>query len=140
MATLRQQALKLKKLFPKATIFMSKKQWRKWKKSLLDGTFKQGINILYNPRSKRFCCLGVLEYCLTNGEVEVYPGGRDYMEVPTLSFLRNNGVYFLSRTNGAAVTPYLPSIGQDAATANDSGHYNFAQLAEILEKHVAFTD
>lgn len=39
---------------------MNKKLKAKWVKALRSGKYKQGRGQLYNPKTKRYCCLGVL--------------------------------------------------------------------------------
>lgn len=45
----------------------------KWLKALRSGKYKQGKGTLYDPTTKTFCCLGVLEHVCLDGKVEHYP-------------------------------------------------------------------
>ena len=42
-----------------------------WLAALESGEYEQGYGQLYNKLNKAFCCLGVLQHCLLDGEVEV---------------------------------------------------------------------
>ena len=43
---------------------------RKWLAALEGGEYKQASDQLYNPDTKGFCCLGVLQHLLLDGKVE----------------------------------------------------------------------
>ena len=45
---------------------------RKWVAALESGEYKQAEGVLYDPFTKGFCCLGVLQHCLLDGKVETY--------------------------------------------------------------------
>lgn len=43
---------------------------RKWVAALESGQYKQAQSTLYNPETKGFCCLGVLQHILLDGKVQ----------------------------------------------------------------------
>lgn len=47
---------------------------RKWVAALESGEYKQTQNRLYDPATKGFCCLGVLQHVLLDGKVQVVDG------------------------------------------------------------------
>lgn len=51
------------------TIRMPRSILDKWLTALRSGEYKQGKSALYNPMTKGYCCLGVLEACLNKGQV-----------------------------------------------------------------------
>lgn len=52
---------------------MPKKLKARWLEALRSGKYKQGIEEMYDPKTKAFCCLGVLEHVALGGKVEVIP-------------------------------------------------------------------
>ena len=44
---------------------------RKWIAALESGEYKQAQSTLYDPATKGFCCLGVLQHVLLDGKVQV---------------------------------------------------------------------
>ncbi len=43
---------------------------RKWVAALESGEYKQAQDTLYDPETKGFCCLGVLQHILLDGKVQ----------------------------------------------------------------------
>lgn len=117
----------------KKTIFMSREQWNTWKEALLSGKYKQGKNILYAPGTGGFCCLGVMEHCLT-GEVE--DSG-----LPSIQWLRNNNINFSGDAGGHLKQPYVKYEARwvPVAELNDRWE-SFENIVKLMEPHVQFTD
>lgn len=119
------------------TIFMRKEDWEKWDTSLRSGEYKQG-RLKLQTDDGRYCCLGVLQHCLT-GEVE-----REFSTgacgVPSLEWLNANGIKFMNRTGLDAVSnPWLGSLGMKATNANDT-NMKFVRIADAIKESVQFTD
>lgn len=125
------------------TIRMPKPLLRKWLKALRGAPmfngkpFKQGKNKLFNPATKEFCCLGVLEYVASGGNVDIGWDG-DFCELPKRKTLEHFGISFFSKRGLTDNAPWLPSLDDCAATANDKG-ISFAQLADAIEQHAVGT-
>ena len=112
------------------TIFMAKSKFDKWLKALRSGDYVQGPEYLHNSSDNTFCCLGVLQHCLT-GKVE--REGDSDASLPTEEWLRANNIRFLSDA-GFIDTDPSTSNGKDTfAGLNDSGA-SFKEIAKRLEK------
>lgn len=65
----------------------------KWVKALRSGKYKQGRGSLYNPETKSFCCLGVLEHICLNGNVEKYnQEDATFRLLPSIEFYNSFGI------------------------------------------------
>lgn len=65
----------------------------KWVKALRSGKYKQGRGRLYDPDTKSFCCLGVLEHICLNGNVEKYhQDDAPFRTLPSLEFYKSFGM------------------------------------------------
>lgn len=116
------------------TITMPKKSLAKWLKALRSGAYKQGNGTLANVTLTKFCCLGVLQHCLT-GEVERLErgGARERIAVlPTLGWLLEHRISFRWRGN-QGLNPWLPLLGCTASYANDQMKAPFTQIADAIE-------
>lgn len=69
---------------------MPKKLKSKWLKALRSGEYKQTPETLCDG-DYGFCCLGVLEHIVLDGEVEVQKDG-DFHEQPTKQFWKYAGI------------------------------------------------
>jgi hypothetical protein len=68
----------------------------KWVAALRSGDYKQGVGCLYTKTDNAYCCLGVLQHCLT-GEVEVeMENNYDNTSavVPTAAWLDSHNIKF----------------------------------------------
>lgn len=121
------------------TIFMRKEDWQKWDDALRSGEYKQGCDQLFNPVDGSYCCLGVLEHCLT-GRVESdedndmgddeRTNDDDFVlldNLPSRRWLANHHVRFFGITGRSSRQPFLPRIETSAAVANDR------MMADALE-------
>lgn len=121
------------------TIHMKYADWQQWDIALRSDEYAQGTSTLHNTKNNTYCCLGVLQHCLT-GEVELFAGKpKGY---PTLDWLRDHGIKFGvgNRLSPNVIDPYLPSIDRSASTANDCGKYSFVAIADAIKECVQFTD
>lgn len=115
------------------TIRMRKADWQKWDAALRSGEYKQGQHALENDG--KFCCLGVLEHCLT-GKTELNFDGSSCLN-PSVAWLDKHGIEFCGRDS--KVSPPLPALGTLACAANDQGH-SFIEIADAIKECVDFTD
>lgn len=113
------------------TIRMPKAKLAKWLKALRKGGYAQATGVLYDKRNQSFCCLGVLQHCLSRGSVEVSANG-EFRDIPSLEWLAENGIQFSGEYVPTDNRPFLPSLRADAARANDRG-VSFAELADAIE-------
>lgn len=115
------------------TIKMPKVIADKWLTALRSGEYMQICDVLYDAVSGGYCCLGVLQHCVS-GKVWSAP---DYnYELPHPDWLKEHGIEFKSHTgsySGAdALEPWLPKLHQNATDANDKGK-SFATIADAIE-------
>ena len=108
----------------KITIRMPKRKLAKWLKALRSGEYKQGEGALRNRN--RFCCLGVMEHCLT-GAIK-----RSHKGTQPLRWLAEQRITFLSSHGHLDDVPYLPTLNTGATDANDDGT-SFAEIADAIE-------
>jgi hypothetical protein len=117
----------------------------KWLEALRSGMYNQTDSVLADGDG--FCCLGVLEHCLT-GEVE-RDGDGSIAGMPTSGWLEEHGIEFRGKNGIPETGPYLASVDQYAAEINDLKHdrgdsiehvYDFNAIAELIEEEIEFTD
>lgn len=113
------------------TIEMSKELFTKWVAALRSGEIKQAKGTLINETTGAMCCLGVLQYVATGGQVE--SGG-----LPTCDFLQRHNIKFFNSSGIADQGPDLVDNGF-ASELNDKG-VSFNEIADLLEQNVKFTD
>lgn len=118
------------------TIFMRKADWQKWDTALRSGEYKQGVGSL-KMKNGTYCCLGVLEHCLT-GEVEI-DGNGDSHGAPSFKWLSTHNIEFHRDDSLRDVVPYLPLFALPATTANDDDK-SFIEIADAIQDCVQFTD
>jgi hypothetical protein len=114
----------------------------KWVAALRSGQYKQAKGILYNASTDGYCCLGVLQHCLT-GEVELRPGDDTYSsgnligDLPSNEWLEKHNIEFSAK--GAVVSKPIFKINKAYISANelnDCLHYSFDRIADIVEEQV----
>ena len=112
----------------------------KWIKALLSGKYRQGQNVLYDPDYKTFCCLGVLQHCTMDGNVEPNFDSEDslyvYAPLPSAQFWDSLG---LVSDEDESIREYDGAYdGGDIgklALMNDNGK-GFIEIADYIKKHV----
>jgi hypothetical protein len=126
------------------TIRMPKDLLKKWLDALRGGEYKQSTHVLertLEDGSKAYCCLGVLQHCIT-GEVEKTESGNSQV-LPTKEWLNRHNIEFLKtacRYSYGFASPLLPPLGDcgteaiDATEANDGGRFNFKDIADAIEE------
>jgi hypothetical protein len=129
----------------KKTIRMPKKKLDKWLRALRSGQFKQGQGTLHDPDTHSFCCLGVLQYCLSRGKVELDEEDfdRTFRVLPSKDWANKHGLAELRRTASPKEKDFNPILDfgpndgvMDAATANDVENKTFPEIADALEQCV----
>jgi hypothetical protein len=90
------------------TIRMSKADAEKWLAALRSGEYKQGILALQD-RSGGYCCLGVMEQCLT-GAVEMHSnfivtGVACPLDAPSLPWLDQHKIKFSAVLYNGSIDP-----------------------------------
>ena len=106
---------------------LTKKIKTKWIAALRSGKYKQVTGTLYDPKTKGFCCLGVLEHICMDGNVETvlyHNGVRAYMGVPSREFYNAYDV---------VMSPGDVSV---LTNMNDGLRLDFKGIAKWIEKHV----
>ena len=117
----------------KITIRMPKAKLKKWLHALRRGGYKKETGVLYNPHHYSFCCLGVLQHCLSGGYVEVEFGSETYRGLPSDSWLKAEGIQFLNKCGNLMVAPYLPRYDENAVFVNDNLGASFKEIADAIE-------
>lgn len=119
---------------------MPKKVKAKWLAALRSGDYKQTTGTLCDPADRvgdnpAFCCLGVLEHCLTGGVEEDSSGTFETM--PTPAFMEDWGINFINEQGDKAGEPTLVLQNQlhSASELNDDG-MSFKQIANLIDKQV----
>ena len=125
---------------------MPKAYLKKWLTALRSGEYVQGKGTLYHVEDDqpKFCCLGVLQHCLTGG-VEFEDTGIP-QGFPTMEWLKDYNIKFVDEEDsdmyGEVVNIEQPhfklSNGNycSASDMNDNQGKSFKQIANILEKHI----
>lgn len=121
---------------------LPKKIKNKWIKALRSGKYKQTEGRLYDPETKGFCCLGVLQECVT-GQVELNygddPPDYTFAGMPSRMFMEGIGVE-LEQLEQSHPDTKCCSVMQDKHLSdlvemNDDGH-SFEAIADYIEKNV----
>lgn len=117
---------------------------KKWLNALRSGKYKQGQETLYNPTTKSFCCLGVLEHCVLDGSVENV-WNPDVLDGATPSERRKLKKEFASMPSptfyAAHDLDWVKDNEARLAGYNDSGSlqsgwipYDFNKIADFIDK------
>jgi hypothetical protein len=116
------------------TIRMPKENLDAWLTALRSGNFAQGRRALLDEVTGGYCCLGVLEHCLT-GEIERHPDGSP-KEYPSESWLADQQITFFDDDGKVTTNPVVFFDGDDtrAAILNDAG-VSFSVIANLIEEH-----
>lgn len=112
------------------TVLMRKEDFDKWIKALRSGEYVQGKKTLYNSYRNTYCCLGVLQHCLS--------GETENANIPSREWLNENKVKFLDNLGTSTVVPMLGEFS--AWQWNDLQNATFNEIADLLEKHFQATD
>lgn len=114
---------------------MPKKIKRKWLKALRSGTYRQGKDVLYNPDTVRFCCLGVLQHCVSGGSVEVSGIRSTYFKGrPSVRWYVDNGIEV------TAINSYSVDEDETELIKMNDGGKRFSRIADWIEKNIQTTD
>lgn len=127
------------------TIKMKKADWEKWDAALRSGKYAQAEQTMYDPNTGSYCCLGILQHCLS-GEVERSGGGLyAYRQVPSAHWCEDFGIdmftYYpraVHKTLDTTTNP-MTNTGKTVAEMNDSGK-SFVEIADAIKEIVEFTD
>lgn len=85
----------------------------------------------------RYCCLGVLQKCLTDKVEQRGTPSAAWLSHENIEFADSDGN---SAPDGYAVeNPYLPYLDDTAAGANDDG-VSFVAIADAIKEAVQFPD
>lgn len=122
-------------------IKMPKEMWEKWDNALRSGEYMQGKEKLESNGC--YCCLGVLQM-VVDGKVE-RNAGKVSKDLPTYNWLRKNNITFRTHNfygsiRNNDVSPTLPTLDCPAHVANDSGKYDFVQIADAIKATVEFNE
>ena len=106
----------------------------KWLAALRSGQYKQGKLFLYDGEEDAYCCLGVLEHCIT-GEVETWElyGKLISSGLPSMEWLHQQFIFFNSNDPHFF---YNNDVITSASTLNDELGLDFYQIANIIDEQV----
>lgn len=124
---------------------LPKKIKRKWLRALRSGTYKQAKGTLYRPESAGFCCLGVLQHCVSGGSVEVEEGSDDdFRESPSFEWYKQQGIEVgaSGRTVDDAHETALMKMNDGGFDwqGKKIGPKRFKRIADWIEKNIETTD
>lgn len=128
---------------------MPKKMKKKWLKALRSGEYGQVKGKLTDGNGG-FCCLGVLQHCVSGGKVEYSPAdpvfgdAERFLEMPTQSWYKSVGIEVV---NGDEQEDFL-AVMNDGGTWCDPktfeykhvGRKKFSTIANWIEKNIETTD
>jgi hypothetical protein len=115
----------------------------KWIEALRSGKYKQGAHTLFNPDSKAYCCLGVLEQ-VCDGEIEATEF-EEYETCPTPEWYKDHNVLDVTATYSHGDT-YSPTFEGMLTMMNDGNNainieqQDFSSIADWIEKNVGVID
>lgn len=124
------------------TVRMPKESWEKWEAALLSGKYKQTKGTLYDKVTGGYCCLGVLQHCLTGlveTDYEDYP-----LPMPSFEWLEERGIDFGDYSGfnvGKMILSAAPAVKTSSkhfklvSEMNDDGE-SFADIVEAMRPHV----
>lgn len=115
-------------------IRMPKELADKWLAALRSGEYKQAKEVLYNEETNGYCCLGVLQKCIS-GEIVPDPSA----ELPDRDWLDSHNIKFIDMYNGENLSPYIEKTKSHIAIENDNGK-SFDQIADLIESELEYTD
>lgn len=120
------------------TIRMRKEDHLKWDAALRSGEYKQASFTLYDPAKDGYCCLGVLQHCLT-GEIE--KDGSWPQNLPTVPWLKKHNIRF-DGGFGVTVLPQLlhQGVWKTASHLNDTCQLSFEEIADLIKNHVEYVE
>ncbi|HEY9658333.1 MAG TPA: hypothetical protein V6C65_07770 [Allocoleopsis sp.] len=116
-------------------IKMPKELATKWLDALRSGKYNQTRGKLHNTENNSFCCLGVLQHCISGVTIKI---DRD-VELPSPGWLQSHGITFSSECGEISSDPYITSEGVCISSVNDEGN-SFTIIADLLEQEMEFTD
>jgi hypothetical protein len=126
---------------------MPKKILAKWLAALRSGEYKRGKSRLYDDgdagNNPKFCCLGVLQHCLTGG-VEFENSG-EARTFPSREWLKEYDIHF--RSSGLTQDYFDADVKMGngkilpLSDLNDSisPEYSFKKIANYIEKNFVGT-
>jgi len=123
---------------------LPKKIKKKWLKALRSGEYGQTKGVLTDGEGN-FCCLGVLQHCVSGGKVEVYDGTDEFKCVPSPEWYRDNGIevrdYAMNvfDEDERTLTRFNDG-GFDYGTGKMVRRRNFNQIADWIEKNIGTID
>lgn len=130
-------------------IRMKREDAKKWLAALRSGEYKQGKQTLRTSDNK-FCCLGVLQHCLT-GSVETYsgPNSDEALSLPTPTWLEKHDIEFTKKDGIVCQWPWLSKLKMGAVSANDGTdplspkhveNKTFEEIADAIEEEIEYID
>lgn len=111
---------------------LPKKIKRKWLKALRSGEYAQTKGTLTNGKGG-FCCLGVLQHCVDNGQCEV-DVDNNYRVVPSKAWYAEHGIKHGSWKDKDIQTLVEMNDGWQEKQAN------FKEIADYIEANIKTTD
>lgn len=120
------------------TIKMKRADFKKWIAALRSGKYKQGYKALKDDTGG-YCCLGVLQHCLV-GDVERTTASNIPKLYPSKVWLRERGITFNNQALAGAPNVDDGHGGLIAVDVLNDLHTSFSKIADMLEKHVEYTD
>ena len=132
------------------TIVMKRADSYRWLAALRDGKQQQGTGALYTP-DEGHCCLGLEQAANWGGQCELETdsfgnlqknlsyGSVPFAAFPSFKYLRSTGKMYFTHRGLKSQSPDLwcEDVCQSAELWNDNEDLSFAELADLIEKHLA---
>lgn len=113
----------------------------KWLAALRSGEYTQAQEVLFNPHTNGFCCLGVLQNCIS-GQIIPDPSG----ELPDRNWLEEHNINFRKRTfygfQEHSLSPTIFDSPEDSVVYFNITAYNdvlntpFVKIADLIESNL----
>jgi hypothetical protein len=115
---------------------MPKETKDKWLAALRSGEYKQGKGSLFVEHENSYCCMGVLQHCLT-GDVERSELGYA-LACPTGAWLNEHNITFMLNGYKDSVPSFvLEGAYTNAIKMNDSYiNKTFLEIADAIEDQI----
>lgn len=123
-------------------IRMKRADAKAWLDALRSGKYKQGKQKMHNEVYDTYCCLGVLQKCIS-GEIVMQKSTspyREFEEVPSMDWLKKHNIQLFDMFERLGNNPYIGEFGRNISELNDDVGMSFSQIADVIEQNIEYID